>query len=174
MWENFVTGFSYSIEYINGTIINNITSLNTTLILHDLSPQQWYIVIARLVTTDHDSWGPEPIRIHFQTHKSKYLSADLSNYVPHNSEGHMFTKLHVCSKLPLAKISAVAKSVIYKANLFLICMNSSECLSSKQCLSLASHLKIKKKFIFQQKFPSFTNFATFHIYSTVIIYHSAF
>ena len=71
MIENdFIIGFDYSIEYINSTSIRNFTSLNTTLILHDLSPQQWYVVIARLVTTDHDSWGPQPLRIHFQTLES--------------------------------------------------------------------------------------------------------
>ena len=32
-----------------------------------LEPNQWYLIIGRILTEDNDTWGPEPVYKYFET-----------------------------------------------------------------------------------------------------------
>ena len=66
MDSQFITGFMINIETGNDTIYT--TSLLKHLVLNiTLEPNQWYLIIGRILTVDNDTWGPEPIYKYFQT-----------------------------------------------------------------------------------------------------------
>ena len=68
MDNQFITGFKIVIEHEPKNDTISTISLTQNLILNIiLEPNQWYLIIGRILTEDNDTWGPEPVYEYFQT-----------------------------------------------------------------------------------------------------------
>jgi len=69
MDSQFISGFQVSIKQLaDGDNITTylMTTRNLTVNM-TLQPNQWYLLIGKILTEDNDTWGPELIYEHFQT-----------------------------------------------------------------------------------------------------------
>ena len=70
MDSQFITKFEVTVKQLsNDTFIVTNLMENRNLTLNvTLEPNQWYLVIGRILTEDNnDTWGPEPVYEYFQT-----------------------------------------------------------------------------------------------------------
>ena len=73
MNSQFISGFQVSTEDDNNITTYLMETRNLTVNM-TLQPNQWYLLIGKIVTEDNDTWGPELLYEHFQIPGTHFYS----------------------------------------------------------------------------------------------------